>query len=58
MNCSELYFSSDPHYVLIQSPEVYPDNYHIYVKRDYLENRKEEVGKQKKRFLSPLKVYK
>ena len=57
-NCSELYFSSDPHYVLIQSPEVYPDNYHIYVKRDYLENRKEEVGKQKKRFLSPLKVYK
>ena len=58
VNCSELYFSSDPHYVLIQSPEVYPDNYHIYVKRDYLENRKEEVGKQKKRFLSPLKVYK
>ena len=57
-NCSELYFSSDLHYVLIQSPEVYPDNYHIYVKRDYLENRKEEVGKQKKRFLSPLKVYK
>ena len=56
--CSELYFSSDPHYVLIQSPEVYPDNYHIYVKRDYLENRKEEVGKKKKRFLSPLIVYK
>lgn len=57
-NCSELYFSSDPHYILIQSPVVYPDNYHIYVKRDYLENRKEEVAKQKKRFLSPLKVYK
>lgn len=58
VDCSELYYSSDPHYILIQSPEVYSDNYHIYVKRDYLENRKEEVAKQKKRFLSPLKVYK
>ena len=58
VDCSELYYSSDSHYILIQSPEVYSDNYHIYVKRDYLENRKEEVAKQKKRFLSPLKVYK
>lgn len=57
-DCSELYYSSDSQYILVQSPKSYPENYHIYVKEGYLESRKEEVVRQKRKFLSPLKIYK